>query len=96
MLSSLAEVVAKFLADESVKSRLLAEQQWMEGRPAYTWARAIETARFIRRLDAGTKHWILDVMMSWLSSSDNSLGSSDVDDAIVYMTCFNVFAKKVI
>jgi len=50
------EVVAKFLADESVKSRLLAEQQWMEGRAAYTWARAIETARFIRRLDPGIQH----------------------------------------
>ena len=45
--------MAEFLADESVKSRLLAEQQWMEGRPAYTWARAVETARFIRRLGAG-------------------------------------------
>lgn len=55
MLSStfIPEVVAKFLADESVKSRLLAEQQWMEGRAAYTWARAVETARFIRRLDPG-------------------------------------------
>ena len=45
-------MVAEFLADESVKSRLLAERQWMEGRSTYTWARAVETAKFIRRLGA--------------------------------------------
>ena len=56
--------MAEFLADESVKSRLLAEQQWMEGRPAYTWARAVETARFIRRLgagDVGSRWKLMDV-----------------------------------
>lgn len=48
------EVVAEFLADESVKSRLLADQLWVEEQRAngkgYSWARALETAKFIRRL----------------------------------------------
>ncbi|CAE7205665.1 Washc4, partial [Symbiodinium necroappetens] len=46
-------VVAEFLADESVKSRLLADKQWMQGRSCYTWARGVESAKVIRRLGAG-------------------------------------------
>lgn len=69
------EVVAEFLADESVKSRLLAEQQWMEGRPAYTWARAVETARFVRRLGAGRDGvTFLDKLRQVLTQIGNSLG----------------------
>ena len=36
------QVVAEFLADESVKSRLLAEQQFMASRSSYDFARAME------------------------------------------------------
>ncbi|CAK9019640.1 unnamed protein product [Durusdinium trenchii] len=69
------EVVAEFLADESVKSRLLAERQWMEGRSTYTWARAVETAKFIRRLGA-TRDGItfLDKLRQVLTQIGNSLG----------------------
>ncbi|CAJ1340644.1 unnamed protein product [Effrenium voratum] len=69
------EVVAQFLADESVKSRLLTEKQWMEGRQGYSWARAVETARFIRRLGAGRDGVsYLDKLRQVLTQIGNSLG----------------------
>eukprot|EP00931_Biecheleriopsis_adriatica_P019704 TRINITY_DN13361_c0_g1_i2.p1 TRINITY_DN13361_c0_g1~~TRINITY_DN13361_c0_g1_i2.p1 ORF type:complete len:1202 (+),score=292.24 TRINITY_DN13361_c0_g1_i2:38-3643(+) len=69
------EVIAEFLADESVKSRLLADQTWLEGQTCYTWARALDTARFMRRLGAG-KDGVsyLDKLRQVLTQIGNSLG----------------------
>jgi len=48
------EVVAEFLSDESVKSRMLADAFYMEQRKAkkagYEWSHAMQTARFMRNL----------------------------------------------
>lgn len=81
------EVVADFLADESVKSRLLADQHWAErqrtgqgsahgsGSAGFTWSRAAETARFIRRLGAGGDGTpYLDKLRQVVTQVGNSLG----------------------
>ncbi|CAE7467141.1 WASHC4, partial [Symbiodinium pilosum] len=69
------EVVAEFLADESVKSRLLADKQWMQGRSCYTWARGVESAKIIRRLGAGRDGVsFLDKLRQVVSQIGNSLG----------------------
>ncbi|CAE8687170.1 unnamed protein product, partial [Polarella glacialis] len=109
------EVVAEFLGDESVKSRLLADRQWLEGnknnknnnnsnnnnnnsnnnnnnnnknsnnnnhnnnskisKPGYTWARAMETARFVQRLGAARDGvTFLDKLRQVLTQIGNTLG----------------------
>jgi len=69
------EVVAEFLSDEQVKSRLLADRKWMEGRLCYTWAHATETARYLRRLGAGKDGVpFFDKLRQFLTQIGNSLG----------------------
>ena len=68
-------MVAEFLADESVKSRLLSEQQWMASQKSYDFARAMEAQRFLRRLGAARDGLsFLDKLRQVLTQIGNCLG----------------------
>lgn len=73
------EVVTEFLADESVKSRLLSDAGWLESERAshrgYTFARALETAKFIRRVGAANNvSSLLDKVRQVVTQIGNCLG----------------------
>merc|ERR1712137_336273 len=66
------------MGDENIKSRLLSDEQWLllqSGRKEYTWDRAEETLRFIRRLGS-TREGLtyLDKLRQVVTQIGNALG----------------------
>lgn len=69
------EVVVEFLNDEAVKSRMLTDKQWLVDQRTYTWSRAVETARFVRKLGVSKDgHSFLDKLRQVVTQIGNSLG----------------------
>eukprot|EP00929_Paragymnodinium_shiwhaense_P087037 TRINITY_DN47360_c0_g1_i1.p1 TRINITY_DN47360_c0_g1~~TRINITY_DN47360_c0_g1_i1.p1 ORF type:complete len:1285 (+),score=290.81 TRINITY_DN47360_c0_g1_i1:32-3856(+) len=72
------EIVVGFLANEAVRSRLLADQIWMQeqlaAKKGYSWNRALETARHIRRLGQVKGNTFLDKLRHVVTQIGNSFG----------------------